>query len=358
MTEPNPERRIARATSNAISHSSLFAQPISSKKSHTLAERIASASVGALLTSLVVTPLEVVKVRLQSQATFRPQEVVDLAHARSAYECPACKEIMFDNGLMEHRLPRRILECRNHVVFGGTIDALNWIVKREGVGSLFNGLSATLWMSIPATVLYFASYEELRDRLNANSPTTKSINPLLAGAFARIFAASSVAPLELIRTNAQAEPNPPSLLGMARRIAHNEGFAAFWRGLSPTLWRDVPFSAFYWILVEQIRSTEFIQNQHSTFVSSAVSGAASGMMAAVLTHPFDVVKTRRQVFDLARANPPTKSTFRMMSKIAAQDGWQGLWVGLVPRVIKVAPSTAIMLTTYEMGKRFFHEAIP
>jgi solute carrier family 25 protein 39/40 len=324
-------------------------------KRNALFERIASASVGALITSLVVTPLEVVKVRLQSQASLK--SALDVAHARTPLECPACKEIIFDNGLMEHRFPRQALECRNHVTFTGTFDALRWIIKCEGVGSLFNGLSATLWMAIPATVLYFATYEELRDRLNAANPQTQAVNPLLAGAFARVFAATTVAPLELIRTNAQAESRPPSLLKMASSIARREGVGAFWRGLSPTLWRDVPFSAFYWILVEQIRATEVMRRQNSTFVVAAASGAASGVVAAILTHPFDVIKTRRQVFDLANTNPPTKSTLGMMSKIVAQDGFHGLWVGLFPRVAKIAPSTAIMLSTYEVGKRFFHDRL-
>jgi solute carrier family 25, member 39/40 len=31
------------------------------------------------------------------------------------------------------------------------------------------------------------------------------------------------------------------------------GPAALWRGLGPTLWRDVPFSALYWFGYEQLR---------------------------------------------------------------------------------------------------------
>jgi len=46
-----------------------------------------------------------------------------------------------------------------------------------------------------------------------------------------------------------------------------------------------------------------------------------------------------------------------MSRIVAQDGWKGLYVGIVPRVIKIAPSTAIMLTSYEVGKQIFHEKL-
>jgi solute carrier family 25 protein 39/40 len=320
-----------------------------------LYERIVSATAGALLTSLVVTPLEVVKVRLQSQASMISAQTTDLSKARTPFECPHCKDIIFDNGLMEHRFPKGVIDCKSHAhQFSGTFDALRWIIRCEGVGALFNGLSATLWMAIPATVLYFATYEELRDRLNARNPKKTNRNALLAGASARVFAATMVAPLELIRTNAQAESKPPSLLQMTRNIARKQGIPAFWRGLSPTLWRDVPFSAFYWVMVEMMRQSEFLKKQNSTAVTSLVAGSTSGVVAAILTHPFDVIKTRRQVFDLANTNPPTKSTLAMVSKIIQQDGIQGLYVGILPRCAKIAPSAAIMLTSYEVGKRFFH----
>jgi len=324
-----------------------------SERRHALLERIASATVGALLTSLVVSPLEVVKVRLQSQATRR----ADLASAKTAFECTACKEIYFDNGLMEHRFPKKVVECKDHVHFKGTWDALKWIIRCEGVGSLFNGLQATFWMAIPATVLYFAAYEDFRDRLNGSYPRFEVWNPLIAGASARVLAATSVAPFELIRTNAQAEKNPPRMTHMAREIARSRGLSAFWRGLSPTLWRDVPFSAFYWVLVEQIRNSSHLKDKHSTVVTSLTAGSLSGVIAAILTHPFDVVKTRRQVFDLANADPPTKSTFQMLRKIVVQDGIFGLYVGILPRCVKIAPSTAIMLSSYELGKRFFHDKL-
>jgi len=321
-------------------------------KHRMLVEKIGSASIGALLTSLIVTPLEVVKIRLQSQASIKSGDVLKAANA---LECTACKDIMLDNTLLECRYPKQIFQCREHVVFSGTFDALQWIVRREGVGSLFNGLSATLWMSIPATVLYFASYEELRDKFNRKFPSSTSSNPLFAGALARILAATAVAPLELIRTNAQAEARPPSIMKMARTIVQTKGIAEFWRGLSPTLWRDVPFSALYWMSVEKIRASDWIQQFDSKAARTFVAGCTSGTMAALLTHPFDVIKTRRQVFDLANRSPPTKSTFLMMLRIVQSDGIAGLYVGVFPRVIKIAPSTAIMLTSYELGKRFFHD---
>lgn len=43
----------------------------------------------------------------------------------------------------------------------------------------------------------------------------------------------------------------------------------------------------------------------------------------------------------------------IIRKIAIRDGIAGFFRGSVPRVVKVAPACAIMISSYEMGKRFF-----
>jgi solute carrier family 25 protein 39/40 len=43
----------------------------------------------------------------------------------------------------------------------------------------------------------------------------------------------------------------------------------------------------------------------------------------------------------------------MLRQIIHQEGYQGLFRGLSPRIAKVAPSCAIMISSYELGKSFF-----
>ena len=51
------------------------------------------------------------------------------------------------------------------------------------------------------------------------------------------------------------------------------------------------------------------------------------------------------------ARPPTMHS--LLVKMAAEEGRAGLCAGMGTRVAKVAPSCAIMISSYEMGKRFF-----
>ena len=95
--------------------------------------------------------------------------------------------------------------------------------------------------------------------------------------------------------------------------------------------------------------------------NSFACGALSGAVAAFLTTPFDVLKTRRQVVNRAAevasgggvAFDTSRSTPRLVLDIARAEGFGALLAGVVPRVVKVAPSCAIMISTYEMGKSFF-----
>ena len=77
---------------------------------------------------------------------------------------------------------------------------------------------------------------------------------------------------------------------------------SLWRGLVPTLWRDVPFSGMYWLTYERTKARledlQLARSQAPTFGSqfriSFLSGAAAGSVAALVTQPFDVVKTQVQ----------------------------------------------------------------
>jgi len=47
------------------------------------------------------------------------------------------------------------------------------------------------------------------------------------------------------------------------------------------------------------------------------------------------------------------TTRSVMSRIYKTEGIRGLFTGYVPRIVKVAPACAIMISSYEYGKAFF-----
>jgi solute carrier family 25 protein 39/40 len=101
-----------------------------------------------------------------------------------------------------------------------------------------------------------------------------------------------VSPIELIRTKVQSLPANTRMIDMVQSELRSGGIGSLWRGVSPTLWRDVPFSAIYWSAYEYNKKqlTPWANGEHgSPAIASFISGATSGTLAALITHPFDLV---------------------------------------------------------------------
>ncbi|KAK4239076.1 hypothetical protein C8A03DRAFT_14509 [Achaetomium macrosporum] len=432
-----------------------LADPPSDPVEITAVQKMLSATSGSLLTGLLATPLDVVRVRWQSQGISQPPTLDFTKLAMPAASTPGgiafrpsdlgvtacCREVFFTNNTSEICVvgPRPPLnpsasfagsapincavEQTQQRTFTSTFDGLRKIARNEGVTTLWRGLSPTLIMAIPANIIYFTGYEWLRS--NKASPIYRAVRdeyaPLVAGSVARILAATAVGPIELFRTRLQAAQGASSSRGGhltdtfrgVKEMVSVHGYHALWRGLTLTLWRDVPFSGMYWWGYETIRGrltdarerargrrsggsgsldleTEMEmdmerderrgaararrrsqsrsrENHADTFTDSFIAGALSGGFASVATMPFDVGKTRTQVFRdgnsssaaaakaaiTADVAPEERSMARLLWHIFRTEGIPGLFRGWIPRTLRVAPACAIMISSYEVGKRVF-----
>ncbi|KAM0349085.1 hypothetical protein ACHAPU_004020 [Fusarium lateritium] len=389
----------------------------------TATQKMVSAMSGSLLTSLLVTPLDVVRVRLQSQKAPRPSVDFSKLAITTSSLSPAqtaelgitscCREVFFSGGNTEFCLaapridgitsaPPAPAECAVEEVqrrtFSSTFDGLRKIARNEGVTTLWRGLSPTLVMAVPSNIIYFTGYDYLR--FNSNSPFSRLSDtsaPLTAGAAARVLAATAVSPIELVKTRMQAAHGASTTNHLmeafesVKEMVGSHGYTALWRGLTLTLWRDVPFSGLYWWGYESIRSrlsdfrdqrqgsslsleenlsearrrSQVQENHTETFVDAFTAGALSGAFASFVTTPFDVGKTRTQIYQsgskkaqqggasAAAQAPEQRSMVRLLGHIFNTEGAAGLWKGWIPRTLKVAPACAIMISSYEVGKRAF-----
>lgn len=353
----------------------------------------------------VVTPLDVVRVRLQAQQSPSPsssstsmQSFRHLPENLGVTAC--CREVFWvqnqsqfcvatnapSASALQYMDEMVISDCAaeetQRRTYNSTIDGLRKIAKNEGVWTLWRGLSPTLAMAIPANVIYFAGYDWLRSSqkspLNGRVPDIYA--PFTAGAVARIVAALAVNPIEILRTRMQATSTKEkgvlrATMGGLRDMVANEGYHTLWRGLTLTLWRDVPFSALYWWGYEYGRKQLNHARGQTTSLSgtspdgelshtalltdSFIAGASSGAIAAFVTTPFDVGKTRQQtVLHSADANkralenlPENRTMPRFLWHIYSTEGLTGLFKGWAARSMKVAPACAIMISSYEVGKK-------
>lgn len=193
----------------------------------TSTEKLLSACTGSLITSVMVTPMDVVKMRMQTQHYLTPPPPTTTTCCMTLSNCIHT----IKHGLQTNRITRnqqqQAYECRsysaaainnNNKFFKGTLDGIYKIVKYEGVTALWKGLSPALVMSVPANVIYFVGYEYLRDWIT--QPTIannyQDYAPLIAGALARTIAVAMISPIELFRTRLQASTDVHTFKGNNR----------------------------------------------------------------------------------------------------------------------------------------------
>ncbi|KAE9418952.1 hypothetical protein Angca_008148, partial [Angiostrongylus cantonensis] len=322
-----------------------------------LTQQILASSTGAVVTALLMTPMDVVKIRLQQQH-----------HPFPKGQC-----FFYHNGLMEHLC----IPCENRQPcewyqrpgnFSGTIDAFVKITRSEGIRSLWSGLSPTLVMAVPATTFYLSVYDALLTKFRRTLYFRRTLTPellcppdwsgaLVAGATARAISVTIVSPLEMIRTKMQSENLNYGDIGKALRITFsNHGIPGFYLGWVPTLLRDVPFSAVYWSGYETLKRIilSWKKMPETTFTTSFFCGAMAGTFAAIVTHPFDVIKTHLQIkLGEHRYSHRSALTETVKEIILRGGGFRALFAGTVPRIAKVAPACAIMIGSYEYLKIYF-----
>ncbi|KAJ2018802.1 Carrier protein, mitochondrial [Coemansia sp. S680] len=428
-----------------------------------LKSKMVSACTGAVITSLLMTPFDVVKTRQQSQTLVRADPLVPAVREWRAvhYWVPRNARSLVDSALYSHfaeQSSKELVEamssrtagrrelaslcfcadtpltsCNSRVGAGnvaetwsrlyrdmivlpqgaqkrlwqqmvaagylvepatgrasadtrirGTLAGMRHIARTEGLQTLWRGLGPTLVASGPSTVIYFVGYDYLRQwmgkqmRKHDALATYEKYASLFAGCIARTAAASAISPIELVRTRMQSSAThdfATVMRGISTEI-NNGGLRTLWRGLVPTLWRDVPFSAVYWFGYEQWKERvyepmfatmdvplgasygELKSDVLARLATAFCSGASSGIVAATLTNPFDVAKTRRQIERHAspKSNTVQHTTLtQVVRHIVATEGVRGLYAGLAPRLMKVAPSCAIMISSYELGKSLFEK---
>jgi len=348
-----------------------------------LRNRTIAACVGSFMTSFTVNPFDVARVRMQQSSAvehmvepptnvlrklggrLQPYKVSPSTLSAAAANFPAqqvgvdvcCRDVYWFPSSVSYCVASQADPCVLSTPKrpASTLSLLRSVAADEGLPTLWRGVGILLMQAVPSNVVYFISYEHLRDQL---VPVTgSSLTPLIAGGFARSLASTIVSPLELLKTRLQSIQVPRGQSAMAlsiksiREMIAAEGYRSLWNGLGLTLWRDVPFSSVYWLVIEAMRSQFPKSRSHTdTFVQSFASGIVGGVVASVVTTPFDVAKTRRQLAH-SSCTSNQMSIPKFMRTIWMHDGWSALFVGLAPRTFKVAPACAIMISSYEMGKR-------
>ncbi|KAL3692095.1 hypothetical protein R1sor_005746 [Riccia sorocarpa] len=242
----------------------------------------------------------------------------------------------------------------NHTLRG----AFKVVLERDGIAGFWRGTGPACVRVGLGAGLYFALLGPVLSSLQSLS--TKSSGSTLhdklpmaitmsAGSLTRLLASAMTCPITVVKTRMEyGAASGLKYRGTASAllsIKRSEGLAGLYSGMVPTLLRDAPYSGLYLTLYNRIRyhlKVNLDPHSRSQTYINFVSGALSGSIATLVTHPPDVVRTRMQ---LERTNNTgIMSTVRQIVQV---EGMQGLLVGVLPRLGRRGFQQALSWTIFE-----------
>ena len=179
---------------------------------------------------------------------------------------------------------------------------------------------------------------------------------MLAASLGEVAACAVRVPTEVVKQRAQAGQFGSSLAAlraiMDRRKSHGFGrmWAELYRGWSITVIREVPFTVIQFPLWEGMkkwslgRQPEHVRAKDVSAMESAAFGSISGAVAAGLTTPLDVLKTRMML-----ATGTRETAVGITKRIWREEGGRVFFSGIGPRTMWISIGGAVFLGSYQWG---------
>jgi len=224
-----------------------------------------------------------------------------------------------------------------------------------GFGRIYAGIPAVTVGSAPSAALFFWSYEKTKRNLETVMPHP-SFAHMTSACVGEFVACLIRVPTEVFKQRAQATPG----IGTFRLVTHSllhEGARGMYRGYWSTVSREIPFSLIEFPLWEYFkRSWSTFQEKPVSPLQAATCGSVAGAIAAGLTTPLDLAKTRIMLSKkVSGENLTVKS---VITDIYKTKGLRGVFAGFWPRVIWMALGGFVFFGAFDKASKIFGAMVP
>ncbi|MCJ1312698.1 hypothetical protein MMC25_006374 [Agyrium rufum] len=258
------------------------------------------------------------------------------------------------------------LQNKSHAEYKTTVwKGLQKMWAEEGWRGLMRGNGTNCVRIVPYSAVQFGSYNFYKKFAEPTPGADLSaLRRLLCGGLAGITSVTFTYPLDIVRTRlsiqsasfvalteAQRKVLPGMWTTMFTMYRTEGGFSALYRGIIPTVAGVAPYVGLNFMTYEAVRTYFTPEGEKNpTAIRKLAAGAISGAVAQTCTYPFDVLRRRFQVNTMANVGYKYKSIWDAISIIARQEGFKGFYKGIVPNLLKVAPSMASSWLSFELTR--------
>ncbi|PIA39935.1 hypothetical protein AQUCO_02600405v1 [Aquilegia coerulea] len=248
--------------------------------------------------------------------------------------------------------------------YAGAIDAVKKTIVAEGLGGLYKGMGAPLATVAAFNAVLFTVRGQLESILRSEPGSRLTISQqVVCGAGAGVVVSFLACPTELVKCRLQAQSALADLsssgggvkysgpMDVAKHVLRSEGgMKGLFKGLVPTLGREVPGNAIMFGVYEGVK--QFIAGGQDTSGlgrgSLIVAGGLAGASLWAVVYPTDVIKSVIQVDDYK--NPKFSGSIDAFRKILAAEGVRGLYKGFGPAMARSIPANAACFLAYEVTR--------
>ncbi|CAM6065742.1 unnamed protein product [Sphagnum tenellum] len=226
----------------------------------------------------------------------------------------------------------------------GFLEAILKVANEEGFKGFWKGNVPQVIRVIPYSAVQLFAYETYKKLLKGDREEISVVGRLTAGACAGMTSTLVTYPLDVLRLRLAVDPATKSMFQVAAMMFREEGVAAFWRGLGPSLLGIAPYIALNFCVFDLIKKSlpeDLKKRPEASFATALVSAS----FATAMCYPLDTVRRQMQM-----RGTPFNSVLDAIPGIIARDGLLGLYRGFVPNILKSLPNSSIRLTTFDAAK--------
>mmetsp|Transcript_25898 Transcript_25898/g.31435 ORF Transcript_25898/g.31435 Transcript_25898/m.31435 type:complete len:301 (-) Transcript_25898:438-1340(-) len=234
------------------------------------------------------------------------------------------------------------------------------IVRAEGIGGLYKGVSAAIARHIPYTGSRILIYEQLKTVLapSAEGAPPPGIGTKMAlGATSGALGQFVAVPADVVKVRMQADgrlvavgkldrPRYTGLRHALSTIVRNEGLLGLWKGTGPAVQRAALVNLGELAAYDQSKQMVIQSGMFNEGLQAHVLAATcSGLCATICSSPADVIKTR--MMNQKGDAKLYSSSIDCLRKTVQAEGLLSLYKGFFPTWMRLGPWQLVFWVSYE-----------